>query len=388
MKKRGTHDIKKMKPQSQASSLIPSVAPLFNDDERIRLLFAHVKTMVNDCFHSLYDAVCAQFSEPHEQRTRFVKGLLFVCDEMRQNHASSEITRAVTSFPSIESNYKKAMNRFVQQSMGPGALQRQHVARIECRTFDSFLFELYRRIAASVEMRTCRFFTMTYSEQDMFLKDMLRITMSACVTVIDNATGSSDCNSKGPAGGPKRKQINNTLRPDDSVSNVLPSSSVTAALTPEEVQQSFEAELHALSTKEKTTTAPPSLLVVVKEENDDDDGSNASSLSELIRHRRSGGSCAGSSAPPTPTAATSRSRSASASASASETKDLEIGVYSDAPRGTGGSVAASSRSSRASVMSVRKQSSMLSCHPSSDVATASADDDDVQGAASELVFLS
>lgn len=403
--------------QSQAPSSSSSpVAPLFQDDERIRLLFAHVKTMVNDCFHSLYEAVCAQFPEPHEQRARFAKGLQFVCDDMRQNHASSEITRAVTSFPSIESNYKKAMNRFIQQSMGPGTTQRQHVARIECRTFDSFLFELYRRIAASVEMRTCRFFAMTYSEQEVFLKDMLRITMSACVTVIDDATGSSSTSSRAAStGGRQHKQNNNnTLRPDDSVSNVFPSSSLASsasatAPTPEEVQRSFEAELHALSAAAPAATTTPSLLLVVKEHDnhdDDDDGGNASSLSALIRHRRRGGgggssnSSSGSSsvAPPvTPTAAASRRRSSSSSSSmlstASDTKNLEIGVYSDAPAPAPVSAAASlvSRAggaSSSSSISVRKHTLSTTRGPSSVAgATADGDDDgDAKGAASELVF--
>jgi len=266
-----------------------STTPLFQDDERIRLLFAHVKSMVNDCFHSLYDVVCTQFVEPREQRERFVKGLQFVCDEMRQNHNYSEITRAVTSFPTIDKNYKKAMHRFIEHTLGPRCN-----ARIECRTFEAFLFELYRRVAASVEMRTCRYFTMTYSEQEVFLKDVLRMTMSACVTVIDNANANANANAS-------------TLRPDDSVSNIFHfAGGNRAPPTPEEVQRSFErtrtpsiaAAAASVATKTTTTkrsSSSSSRLLIVDEDEDEDDGDEdkkdtngdggaaSSSLSTLIR---------------------------------------------------------------------------------------------------------
>lgn len=427
-----------------------STTPLFQDDERIRLLFAHIKSMVNDCFHSLYEVVCTQFVEPREQRERFAKGLQFVCDEMRQNHNYSEITRAVTSFPSIDKNYKKAMHRFIEHTLGPNALQRQHVARIECRTFEAFLFELYRRVAASVEMRTCRYFTMTYSEQEVFLKDVLRMTMSACVTVIDNANANANASANAP-----------TLRPDDSVSNIFHfAGGNRAPPTPEEVQRSFEraasssssssrspsiaaaaasvatakaAAAPATTTKTKTKTKTRSRLLIVNEEEDEEKEdkntsfSTSSSLSTLIRRRQPQTPTHAYAAtqqqqqqknrrrftdddddddkqpPPPPPPPSSRARSCK-SRSSSNTKEFEIGVYSAAAAGAAGAAPSTttSRRSRNTTTTTSRVNSPASSSVTSSAAASRiplnletdlsvmlsrSTANNIEAAASELVFL-
>lgn len=231
-------------PASFVSSSSVSLAPpppltSLYQDERVCLFFAEVKVLVNECFQSLYDIVRAEFSDPREQRERYLRGLAFAMNGMHEHHNYSEISRATTSFPRIRQNYAKAMSRFVQF-----VVPREHLkTKIECPSFEGFLFELYRRVATSSEVRTMRYFTMTYSEQEVFLKDVLRIAMSACITLADSPRG-DDVSSHGsksapaaaaasfitttPRGGtavarphaPTAAPTPTPITPDDSVSNI------------------------------------------------------------------------------------------------------------------------------------------------------------------------
>lgn len=170
--------------------------PLF-DNEVIRLFFVEIKNIINDCFTSLHDVVLSTYSDRAEQISRFQRGLSFVATDMNKNENYSEIKRATSSFPHIRDNYRRAIRKFAQYIVPPEHLRRD----LECPSFDSFLFELYKRTAVTTEMRSGKYFSMTYSEQENFLKDLLRVTMSSCIRY-----GSSDAS---------------VIMPDDSVSNVV-----------------------------------------------------------------------------------------------------------------------------------------------------------------------
>ncbi len=172
-------------------------------DERIRSFFAEVKSLVTECFQSLYDTVVRQYSDPVERQRRLAKGLAFIASDENELHSRDEVARALQEFPNISHEYQRAMVRFAQCMIS----KKQANMKIECPPFDTFLFRLYKRVATSPEVKSGRYFQMSYLEQEIFLKDILRITMSSCMTVKPTSE------SLGYRG---------SVLPSDSVSNITP----------------------------------------------------------------------------------------------------------------------------------------------------------------------
>ncbi len=172
-------------------------------DERIRSFFAEVKSLVTECFQSLYDTVVRQYPDPVERQRRLAKGLAFIASDENELHSRDEVARALQEFPNISQEYQRAMVRFAQCMIS----KKQPNMKIECPPFDTFLFRLYKRVATSPEVKSGRYFQMSYLEQEIFLKDILRITMSSCMTV------KSTSESLGYRG---------SVLPSDSVSNITP----------------------------------------------------------------------------------------------------------------------------------------------------------------------
>lgn len=150
-------------------------------DERIRNFFAMVKSLANDCFQSLYDTVMREYAHytPEERTQRFERGLTFIANENNYKLATDEVTRATQEFPTIQHEYERAMVKFAQVMVS----QKDPTLKIEVPSFTTFLMRFYSRLAAHRLVKSMRYFTMTYFEQDIFLKDMLRINMNACLNM-------------------------------------------------------------------------------------------------------------------------------------------------------------------------------------------------------------
>lgn len=193
-------------------------------DERVRSFFAQIKTLVNDCFSSLYDTVRARYSEPTEQQQKFLKGLAFIASDSNEQVSTDEAPRALRDFPSLPQQYHRAMLRYAQ-CIAP----RLSGGDVQCPPFDTFLFDVYKRVASSSEMRSARYFQMSYLEQEIFLKDILRLTMAERVVIQDpvpqaSATSSSSSRATRPRPGMP------AVTPYDSVSNITTESKrLTAA---------------------------------------------------------------------------------------------------------------------------------------------------------------
>lgn len=147
-------------------------------DERIRSFFAVIKTLVHDCFYSLFDTVMKQY-EPEERAARLARGLEYISQDQGGGVCIEESRRALQEFPTIEQEYERAMVRFAQ-FMVP---QKDPGMKIEVPVFSTFLMKLYTRVASSPDVRSGRFFSMTYFEKDIFLKDVLRVVMNSCVVL-------------------------------------------------------------------------------------------------------------------------------------------------------------------------------------------------------------
>ena len=150
-------------------------------DERIRNFFAMVKSLANDCFQSLYDTVMREYAHytPEERTQRFERGLTFIANENNYKLSTDEVARATQEFPTIQHEYERAMVKFAQVMVS----HKDPSLKIEVPSFATFLMRFYNRIASHRIVKSMRYFTMTYFEQDIFLKDMLRINMNACLNM-------------------------------------------------------------------------------------------------------------------------------------------------------------------------------------------------------------
>lgn len=177
-------------------------------DERIRSFFAVVKTLVHDCFYSLYDTVMRDYSDAGERQQRLNRGLAYIASDINHTLGADEVTRAMEEFPTVQQEYERAMARFAQ-FMVP---QRDTGMKVEIPPFATFLMKLYRRVAISADVRSGRFFGMTYFEKDIFLKDMFRVTMNSCMSLRPSAPSLVSALS-GPGGGSKSEStlVNNAL---------------------------------------------------------------------------------------------------------------------------------------------------------------------------------
>jgi len=155
-------------------------AGLFSD-ERIRNFFAMVKSLANDCFQSLYDTVMREYAHytPEERTQRFERGLAFIANENNYKLSTDEVARATQEFPTIQHEYERAMVKFAQIMVS----HKDPSLKIEVPSFATFLMRFYNRIASHRIVKSMRYFTMAYFEQDIFLKDMLRINMNACLNM-------------------------------------------------------------------------------------------------------------------------------------------------------------------------------------------------------------
>lgn len=150
-------------------------AGLFSD-ERIRNFFAVMKTLVNDCFLSLYNTVHDEYSG-NEREERFARGLAYIANDQNHRLGLEEASRATQEFPTIAHEYERAMVSFAQVMVST----RDPSLKVEVPSFTQFLLKLYKRMAQSIEVRSMRYFRMTYFEQDIYLKDVLRVTMNSCL---------------------------------------------------------------------------------------------------------------------------------------------------------------------------------------------------------------
>jgi hypothetical protein len=167
-------------------------------DERIRSFFAVIKTLVHDCFYSLFDTVMKQY-EPEERAARLARGLEYISQDQSGGVCMEESHRALREFPTIQQEYERAMVRFAQ-FMVP---QKDPGMKIEVPVFSTFLMKLYTRVASSPDVRSGRFFSMSYFEKDIFLKDVMRVTMNSCIVLRPTAApvqAASSTNSKAFSG--------------------------------------------------------------------------------------------------------------------------------------------------------------------------------------------
>lgn len=238
-------------------------------DERIRNFFAQVKTIMNETFHSLNDSL--QHFPPTERTKRLAKGLAFLASEQNQSMSQDEIARATQEFPTISHEYKRAMMRYAQ-CMVVG--KKSSNIKVECTPFDAFLFKMYKRMATSTEVRSGRYFVMSYMEQEIFLKDVMRMVMGSCLMIrqveepAPASVRGSDTSSVSVSASSSRKK---PVLPSDSVSNITPN---------------MTGGSQGAARAARTTTALENALSVATQDEDDAAPSPSLTVFSLTEHKQ------------------------------------------------------------------------------------------------------
>ncbi len=163
--------------------------------EGVRNFYAELKVLINECFQNLYDVVRVKY--PDEQAVRFTAGLHVFDSADLSNIMDAEVQRALDAFPTIKKEYALAMGKFAQ------ALHNSVMGSVSVKfpKFETFLLDLYRRLAHSREMRDMTYFMMDFTAKEIFMKDQVRMSMRANIEI-------------------KEPNLPAHIMPSDSVSNI------------------------------------------------------------------------------------------------------------------------------------------------------------------------
>jgi hypothetical protein len=190
-------------------------------DETIQTFFSQVKVLVSGAFGALETEVQSVTGKSDEWKKRAMeKGLAFMADSNNEHAIIDSIAETEDVCRSLTNLYFSAMHNFVRDRV-----TKRDLMSMNYEPFGSFIARLYRQLASDDVMKHEFFKTMSYSDKDKFLADMLRRVMQNSVRWPSkgNATSTS--------------VFNKPITPSDSVSNVAPKPSrVGESVAPSRVQ--------------------------------------------------------------------------------------------------------------------------------------------------------
>ena len=173
-------------------------------DENARNFYIELKVLLTECLESLYALVKREYA-PKFHQFRFMRGLEIFNSDNIQAVTITETARALSMFPTINQDYQSAMIRYTHLLYGTmvGTLS------LSILSFKIFLIRLYQRVSQTQEISSLRYFTMSYLEQDIFLKDVVRMVMKDCMTthIQNNSNNNNGISTQ-------------HIKPSDSVSNI------------------------------------------------------------------------------------------------------------------------------------------------------------------------
>ncbi len=238
-----------------------SVDGIFGD-ERVMHFFIHMKTIVGNCFATLHQLSVDKSNSirnDDDTKSRFKRALhksfnvgLHYISGWDETIHEQEALSARKQFPTIEDDYRYTLVQYVKY------LHRNRPSRVRMKVppFQNFLFWLLRRIAATEEMTSMTYFSdFKFTDKDTFLREMLRQTLGQdCLAAAQlrgggdedrrshhsshhsrghgsrhSGEGEGSTHDKGasaPAASVASARTKHGIRPEDSISNVAPPSSV------------------------------------------------------------------------------------------------------------------------------------------------------------------
>lgn len=152
-------------------------------DERVMQFFIALKAIGDSCFRTLYEL--AQQKSQSVQNTgdtqsmfgRSLKktvgvGLQYV-NGWDDSIKEQEVMQARKQVPAIEGDYKHTLVQYLKQ------LHRNKCShmRMKIPSFSTFLYSFLRRMANSEELRELQYFTSSFSDRDVYMREVLRQTL-------------------------------------------------------------------------------------------------------------------------------------------------------------------------------------------------------------------
>lgn len=194
--------------RSLVRSVISEVEPTREvfGDETMQTFFSQVKVLVGGAFGALESEVQSVTGKSDDWKKRAMeRGLTFMADADNEHAIIDSIAETDDVCRSLTNLYFSAMHSFVRDRVS-----KRDLMSMNYEPFGSFIAKLYRQLASDKVMKHEYFKTMSYSDKDKFLADMLRRVMQK--SVVWPAGAKSD---------PTPTSVFQTpLTPNDSVSNI------------------------------------------------------------------------------------------------------------------------------------------------------------------------
>lgn len=169
----------------------------------MRTFFAEIKGLVNSAFHALYDEVQrVDDKDAVWKQSAMTRGLAFMNDRRNENAIIDSVVESEDACRSLTRLYFAAMHDFVRETLP----KKRDLLHVNFVPFGTFIAHLYRKLSGVPEMKDKYFTTLTYTEKDTLLRDVLRQVMQASVV--------------NPTAVPL--SFSTPIRPSDSVSNITP----------------------------------------------------------------------------------------------------------------------------------------------------------------------
>ena len=161
---------------SQIRTMVRSVIAPTSFTDTIQLFFAEIKGLVNATFYALYDEVHAVAGKDEGwQRDAMTRALGLIQDSNNRNTLIDSIIMSDEVCQNLSNLYFSAMHRFARDV----GKSRTDVLNTNFQPLGFFLSSLFQNLAGKTEMRQHYFVAMSYTERDIFLRDVLRQVMFA-----------------------------------------------------------------------------------------------------------------------------------------------------------------------------------------------------------------
>lgn len=177
-------------------------------DEAMRTFFAEIKGLVNGAFNALYEEVQVAGADTKWREEAMMRGLQFMNDPQNETRIIDSVVESEDACRSLTKQYFRAMYAFAQETLS----KKHDLLRVNFVPFGTFIARLYRKLAGVAEMKT-RYFdgSMSYTEKDTLLRDVLRQVMHASIVLPGSAATSI---------APPVPSFAAPITPNDSVSNI------------------------------------------------------------------------------------------------------------------------------------------------------------------------
>lgn len=193
----------------------------FFQQERTLAFVAKLKAAITSIFGDLQQIVTQAYpTNKTAQQSRFIRGIESM-DHWGEDIYNQEVESLKRQYPAIEEEYLANMQSYALAYLGTLS----ETNTIKAKPFAKFLSKLLWNLSQTPEMRSRRYFKMSYLETNTFLTDIIRNTFGNCILILPKpSSGSSNpVPIKESRWNLESRFLSECLvGPKDSVSNIFP----------------------------------------------------------------------------------------------------------------------------------------------------------------------